>query len=336
MLSPEIYTNDILIEEAPSGKTSCKKCHGSIPKAAIRLTFRRFWSKSHYFHLHCFTPILQVRVYSEANVNQVTDPEKRQEVEEWIEAWNQQFTLSMEWMQVYMHKQVTSAQPHNRRALLECFKYLDVRTLVRVGEACKAWYHVSWEAEIWDVHVLAVLGEGVQQGSGRSAYVFAYFSLCLHCKKPLQNSERHMICPLTKRPKCLACFANRNYRPLTLDWVKRDRLSVKTLKELQVPIFNFHNRQCVYLYMLEGKLGLYRKQRALQLVENWKPEWTSVMPQALCEFLQSLEADCYEHNEKALLQCPLSLHSCLLQVLQFVNENKPIKTFKEEVAKLQP
>lgn len=327
MLSPDLYTNDLLIEEAPTGKTSCKQCHGIILKGSIRLTFRRFWSKSHYFHLNCFTPILKVRVYS-AIVNQTRDTEKRQEVEQWIDAWNQQFTLSMQWLQVYMHKQVMSAQPPNRRGLLECFKYLDVRTLARVGGACKAWYHVSWEDEVWDLHVPGILGVGVQEGSGRAAYIFAYFALCLHCKKPLQNIERHMICPLTKRPKCLTCFANRSYRPLTLDWVKREeRLSVKTLKELQVPIFDFHNHRCVYLYMLEGKLGLHRKQRALHLIENWKPEWAQVLPRALCDFLQNMEADCYENLEKALKKCPHDLHSSCLQVLQFVNEGRPIQEF---------
>jgi hypothetical protein len=221
---------------------------------------------------------------------------------------------------------VMSIQPANRRVLLECFKYLDVRTLVAVGGICKAWHHVSWEDEIWNMHIPGVLGKGTAKGSGRAAYVFACFTLCIHCKKPLQSNERHMICPLTNRPKCLTCFANRIYQPLTLDWVKReDDLSARTIKELNIPIFDFHNRKCIYLYMLEGKLGHYRKQRALQLIKNGNPELAHIFTPATCEYLQNMDEKCYEQKGQIWENCPIELRQSCEAAINIVIEDKPLK-----------
>ena len=318
-------TNDLLIEEAPTGKTSCKQCHKDIPKASIRVTFRRYYSKSHYFHLNCFTPILKVRIYFDG-VSQMKDPERKQEVEGWIENWNRQFDLCTELLEIYMRKRVMSVPPPNRRVLLESFKYLDVRTLVAVGSICKAWLHVSWEDEIWDMHVSGILGGGTIKGSGRAAYILAYFTLCIHCKKPLQSNERHMICPLTNRPKCLRCFKNHIYRPLTLDWVKQsDGISARSIKELNIPTFDFHNRKCIYLYMLEGKLGHHRKQRVLQLIQKCNPDLARYFTPATCEFLQNLDEKCYEQRVQVWTNCTDELRYNCGAVLDIVMNDKSFK-----------
>lgn len=321
MVHSGMSVNDLLIEEAPTGKTRCKQCSQDIPKASIRVTFKRYMSKSHYFHLNCFTPCLKVRIYFE-KVSQIKDPERKQEAEGWIENWNRQFDLCTELLEIYMRKRVMSVQPPNRRVLLESFKYLDVRTLVAVGSICKAWLHVSWEDEIWNTHVIGVLGNGTIQESGRAAYILAYFTLCIHCKKPLQSYDRHMICPLTNQPKCLSCFENRIYRPLTLDWVKgEESISARTIKELQIPIFDFHNRKCIYLYMLEGKLGPYRKQRILQLMQKNNPDLANIFTPAVCEFMQSLDEKYYEKNIWAWGNCPEALRYNCEAALKIIIED---------------
>ena len=333
MLGPDIYFNDLLIELAPTGQTSCKVCHELISKADIRVTFKRNMCKSHYFHLHCFTPIIPVRVYSNT-ITTIIDVEKRQLVEEWVIDWNRQFTVRIDLVQNCNVKHVRSVEPKMRRALIECFKYLDGSTVVVAGGICREWYHVAWEEELWDLLLAKGFPALQTEDRGRIGYLTAYFARCLHCLKSLTPDECHMICPLTHRPKCLKCFQDKKYRPFALNWVKKsENVSVKILNNLQVPIFDFNKHQCIYLYMLEEKLGRYRQARALEVVSAWKSEWSDCIPAPLCRVLETLSEKTFGSRDSIYGKCEYKLYRECTKVLEFIESDKPISKLAETIEK---
>ena len=252
--TPDTFCSEIYVEEAPTRVTNCKTCGKLFNRGDIRITLKRHYSKSHYFHLDCFKPVTNVRIRPEDVIINGKNDCVKGIIENWVRDWNRKFTFDDKKVQIYTEKRVKSDQPSNRRALLECFKFLDVKSVVlTVGFVCKSWHYVAWEDELWYF-------SGKIDSNSRKSYILSYFHSCAHCNTPLCAETIHAICPLTNKPKCIQCYSVRENRPQRLNWIKTEfNVNPGRLKKLGVKTFVFDGVECTYLWIAEEIVAKHRK-----------------------------------------------------------------------------
>ena len=253
-VNPCTNSNDLLIEQCPSNKTHCKACSAAIDKYDLRVSFHRAYSKGHYFHLHCFHPITQVRIRSCDVEMRIEDQQRTAQVVTWLQDWNSQFHTNAD-IARYARKSVCTQASPFRRTLLEVFKYLEVREIALVAtQVAKTWYHAAWEDEVWG-------NTGLLHGQVRSRqdYITAFYGSCVHCGKSLSSEQVFMVCPRTKRPKCEQCYSHRENRPQRLKWLKTQFcVSPAFLKLLKLPTFTFDNEECTYISLINDAIARHR------------------------------------------------------------------------------
>lgn len=257
----------LVIEASPTGVTHCKACQKKIGSGEARVAFHRRCASSLFYHLYCFTPAVRVRIKD--NSVKVIGTEIQEEVEEWVNDWNKQFDLSPANLHIFTEKQVKTEANRHKRILLESFKYLDAISIVKlVTGVSREWYHVSWEDELWQVLTRTCFPEWTGKQASRKDFLKAWFTSCAHCNKALKNEQRHMVCPLTFRPKCVGCFRDANYRPIRLNWAKNEYLLPRSLiKELGFSIFSYDGEDCIYLYQAADRLKAKRREQIVQVLE---------------------------------------------------------------------
>ena len=217
----------------------------------------------------------------------VVGTEIQEEVEEWVNDWNKQFDLSPASVKSFTEKRIKTGPSHRKRILLEAFKYLDAISLVKlVTGVSKEWYHVSWEEELWQVLTRTYFPTWRGKQASRTEFITVWMTCCAHCEKELINPKRHMVCPVTFRPKCLNCFQDAKNRPMRLNWAKNQYyLSKSMIKSLKIPIFTYDNEESIYLYQAADKIIARRREFISEVLELINKEPVQLFPQ---DFLDSL------------------------------------------------
>jgi hypothetical protein len=269
--SPGLTRLSLLIEAAPTGLTHCKGCQKKIGCGEARVAFHRRCASSLFYHVYCYSPAIRARI--DMNNVKIVGTEIQEEVEEWVNDWNRQFDLSPASVKSFTEKRIKTETSQQKRILLEAFKYLDAISIVKlVTEVCKEWYHVSWEEELWQVLTRSYFPTWRGKQASRTEFITVWMTCCAHCEKELKNTKRHMVCPITFRPKCLSCFQDPKNRPMRLNWAKNEYyLSKSMIKSLNIPIFTYDNEESIYLYQSADQIIARRREyisEALELISN--------------------------------------------------------------------
>jgi hypothetical protein len=276
---PDTFQNEVCIEDKPMPAVRCKKCNKDIKATEVRVIFKRFYSRSLFLHLACYTPVTTVRIDKKDKGIAVKNKKIREKVDEWIDNWNRQFGVNEEAVRQFENKRVRSYPSGLYIAILQACSYLRPREIVRtITFVSKAWYHVAWEDELWRRLGPGVLPEGVSPSANyRNHYMRCSFSTCSNCKRYLKDEERHMLCPLTFKPKCLPCYSDPLNRPQRIRWVRKTYgMTMLLLRKLNVPIFNFNGFDCIYLSEAIEKVNKHRKRIANQIIAKETQELDEV------------------------------------------------------------
>lgn len=296
------------------------------------MAFHRRCASSLFYHLYCFTPVIRVRMQDTSI--KVIGTEIQEEVKEWINDWNQQFDLSPTSLQTFTEKKVKTEASRHKRILLETFKYLDAVSIVKlVTGICREWYHVSWEDELWQVLMRTCFPRWTGKRASRREFLTVWLTSCAHCNKELENENRHMVCPLTFRPKCVGCFRDGKNRPTRLNWAKNEYfLSPSLIKELGISVFSYDSEECIYLYQAADKLIARRREQITKVLEILSQEKTpKLFPKDLLDSLQTIPDD-------KLLKPSLSRYylsrKCQKDLVEFVFRCKKMARFPALLEKL--
>ena len=329
--TPETYSNDLTIEQAPTGKTKCKQCGERVVLGDIRVSFKRYWSKSYYFHLDCFTPITHVRVNTAGCAIKLESHWEK--VEKWAENWNKQFDFDEKCVEIAGKRRVLTGSTVQKRVLMEIFKFLEVKTIVSVVVfVSKGWYSASWEDELW----ISLQNQSFpRQIQSKTDYFTVFFSSCVHCGHFLTQKNRHMVCPLTKRPKCVVCYSNILFRPQFLPWVERSNgIKPKLLRFLGVKTFIFDGKECVYLYQALPKVKKHRKKLAEEVLNRKNEDYFRLVNGAFWEEVEKWQEDDFLdlnlQEYKLPNECRGGIHR---EILSFIAAGDPISTLPKKLTK---
>mmetsp|Transcript_1914 Transcript_1914/g.4237 ORF Transcript_1914/g.4237 Transcript_1914/m.4237 type:complete len:351 (-) Transcript_1914:43-1095(-) len=186
----------IIVEECNLDGCLCKRCGSVIVMSSLRVSYIR---NSHidYMHLECFRPRNVVPIQENNVMISVSDPVEANKVTEWIAQWNSQFNKSYSQSQSLEVKDCVK-----NRVLLCVFEFLSVKDLIVAGYVNKKWYKATWESELWRVFILRDFKVDAQEKDRRNEYIKLYQTVCMNC---YQKATEVDICPLLRRPLCLAC-----------------------------------------------------------------------------------------------------------------------------------
>lgn len=263
-ISPSTQDNSLFIEEAPTNVTSCSHCTYLIELGDLRVTFYRSQRTSVYYHLSCFTPFTRLRIDErdlDSGVIREKSKENQERLRDWLAQWNKQFLLSKHDLDSITRKSIATSPPPTRRVLLEAFKFLNPVCLgASVSLVCKAWYHVSWEEELWQVVGLPA--------HSKEKYLQHLLTTCIHCQEVLAPEARFMVCPLLRRPKCRRCYSKKKYRPFRVQWARSAyKLTRDYLVKVGATLFEFDGQECCYLHQVKKLVDSHRKKIVSMLFE---------------------------------------------------------------------
>lgn len=261
------------LELAASRFTRCEVCNKGIPKSGLRLTIYRTCSSSLYYHLTCWKPEPSVPITMEDLWSDELPKELKREVEAWVRNWNKQFEAVEEDVpEKYMSKAVATTDTALRRLLLEVLQYLTTsETETLVAFACKEWFHVSRDEELWKGRFISEFTplETEAQGSYRRKYIAFLWTSCWHCKKRVQLDQIEFKCPYFKRPLCWKCGRDKDCAIETVSYFTSTRGVTKTtIETLSIPHFSHYQKQSSYLMLYRDKLLPHAENRRKLLLRT--------------------------------------------------------------------
>lgn len=337
---PETYQNEVCIEDKPMPQVRCKKCTKDIKSTEVRVIFKRYYSRSYFFHLECYTPIITVRIDKRDKGIAVKNKKTREKVDEWIDRWNRQFAVSEEIVRQFESKRVRSRACKLYPVILHACSYLRPKEIVKtITFVSNAWYHVSWEDALWRLLGPAAFptGKSVPSANFRKEYMRCWFESCSNCNRYLKDEERHMLCPITFRPKCKPCYSDPLHRPQRLRWVhKTYSMHTALLRKLGVSIFSFNGFDCIYLSEAMDKVNKYRKRAAHYIVSRETRGLDELFgPEMFSALRKASEQDFLDEKTFGALLGPAGMNMTQKQLFFFIAIGRPMATFDKFIAQVK-
>lgn len=268
------FTMIVLIETNFSSRCLlCRTCRTAIPEGALQVVMHSAKLGVSVCHLTCWKPNSAVPMQRNwFKFRDMQAQSRKKEVEDWIETWNLQFTPKEDLVpQLYLNKAVNTSETSLRRLLLAVYQYLTPREIdTAVSLACRAWFHISRDEELWRTLFVAEFKPIETEGEGnyRRKYIAYLLGSCWHCKalKPVQEIVR--ICSIYKRPLCKQCAGQLPCSTMSFSsYMRAHKVSKSVLNCLSIPSFTQNHAKSSYLSTFQSKLQPYAETRR-QLLLN--------------------------------------------------------------------
>ena len=269
--------------EISSRQSLCAKCLSVILPGKIQAyRYARGLAPPSLFHLRCFH-LNQTRPLLIDTDVELRGVEKEQDVERvkaWVRKWNQRFTIDESKVPTqYLAKAVQTSSTPLRRLLLEVFQYLSMREVeMLVGLTCKAWFHVSRDSEYWKTRYLLEFQPATTEIDVcyRAKFIAGRMSSCWHCNRFLSLSKIELMCPIRKRPLCIACISTPECRLIPLRYYVSSRnLQTSLPKYLHFSIFLYNGAKTCYLSDANQLMMPYAKRRKALLMHTLAADFAS-------------------------------------------------------------
>ena len=135
-------------------------------------------------------------------------------IDNWLAEWNFSYPLPKS-----PEKLHNFSKKFNLRPLIEVFKFLEPKEIVKLGSVCTRFYETVFHQEVWGEllqrdYPLFVPSEPTLCRS----YFKLYLEHCLECKQPKQTMHR---CPVSLRLLCLECRISSKYKPISSESMQK-------------------------------------------------------------------------------------------------------------------
>ena len=197
--------------------------------------------------------------------------EQREDLRQWVQAWNQQYVSTVETVPAqYLAQAVQTSSTPLRRLLLEVFQYLSTKEVeLLVGLTCKAWFHVSRDSEYWKTRFMQEFQPETTEALGcfRAQFLICHRGSCWHCKEFLSLDSIELMCPLHRRPLCKACKDEPVCSLMDVErYILLHDISPSLPKYLEIPTFKLEGVKRAYKEIAIDRFTVYASRRREKLV----------------------------------------------------------------------
>ena len=256
----------------------CSACGSHIKKDTIRIRIPRYYSNDLYFHLDCFKPRLKQGI-SEKHITIKLSSERYPEFKEWLDNWNSKYLPIDKPVELNPIKTINSKPSKLKRTLLEIFKFLKVKDILKVNSVNKDFYQVSWEEELWRCCTLRDYGTQPVQSTWKHTYMELYTNYCIGCKT-LPSQDNYYRCPLLKRPICRLClYTNPKFKLLNKQQINC-RTDINT-NLLNLKLMNYRNSKVTYKFKVEKVVKKFRENNKQYLLKQLEGQVNPELFQAI-------------------------------------------------------
>lgn len=156
--------------------------------------------------------------------------------------------------------------------LVAVFRFLSAKELEnKLAFICKDWLKASREDDVWKNRFIAAFHpseEEIGQAEYRKRYISGLSNACWHCGRFPTPNNTAFRCPLYGRPLCKPCFQHSECQIQSLStFSKVYGVSTTTLRELDIPAFQYANAKSTYMKILLNKVVDHAEGRKRELID---------------------------------------------------------------------